>query len=77
MNKSHEDKKNRSKSKSLAEKEERLLNKINKAKKDLSRLKGKRKNELGDLAIKAGLHSFHDHDLKAGFESLAKELSKQ
>ena len=66
--------KNNPKSKSLSEKEKRLLDKIDKAKKDLLKLKGKRKNELGEMAIKAGLHAFHDHDLQAGFEKLAKEL---
>lgn len=66
--------KNNPKSKSLSEKEKRLLDKIDKAKKDLLKLKGKRKNELGEMAIKAGLHAFHDHDLQTGFEKLAKEL---
>lgn len=67
-------KKSALKSKSLSEKEKQLLDKIDKAKKDLLKLKDRRKNELGEMAIKAGLHAFDDHDLKSGFEKLAKEL---
>ncbi len=62
-------------SKSPSEKEKNLLEKIEKAKKDLAKLKQKRKEKLGELAIKAGLASIDNELLEKHLNKLAQELS--
>jgi hypothetical protein len=61
-------------SKSISEKEKKLLDKIEKARKDLSKLKQKRKEKLGELAIKAGLAGIDNQVLQERLALLAKEL---
>lgn len=61
--------------KTTLEKEQALLEKIQKAKKDLNRLKDKRRREIGTLAMKAGLADIDNEKLATAFESLAKELA--
>ena len=60
---------------SLKEKESKLIEKIEKAKKDLSRLQDKRRNEIGRLACKHGLDAFDDKLLDQSFAKLSKELA--
>lgn len=58
------------------EKENQLIEKIAKAKKDLLRLQNKRKIEIGMLAVKNGLDGFSNSVLDAAFKKLAKELNE-
>lgn len=58
----------------LKEKEAKLLEKIEKAKSDLSKLQEKRKLEIGKLAFKHGLDVFDNTVLDKHFSKLAKEL---
>lgn len=59
----------------LKGKEQKLLDKIQKAKQDLNRLKDKRKKEIGGLACKHGLNDFSNSILDKAFSKLAKELT--
>ena len=56
-------------------KEQMLLDKIKKTKDSLNKLRDKRKKEIGDLAVKAGLGEIDNQTLKTAFEKLATELS--
>lgn len=56
------------------DKEQKLIEKIERAKKALSDLKEKRKREIGNLACKHGLDRIDSAKLNAAFENLAKEL---
>jgi hypothetical protein len=60
--------------KSTYEKEKELLKKIDKAKKDLVKLKEKRKSELGDIVIQSGLGDLDDKKLKSLLDTCFKEL---
>ena len=60
---------------SLKEKEQKLINKIERAQKELSRLQEKRRHEIGKLACKHGLDSFDDATLNNCFSKLAEELA--
>ncbi len=51
-----------------------LLQKIEKAKQDLIKLKEKRKTEIGELAVKAGLLEVDNKILFSAFEELAQKL---
>jgi hypothetical protein len=62
--------------KTLSEKEQQLINKIEKAKKDLANLKQKRKEKIGELAIKAGLANFDDQLLQDHLSRIAQELAR-
>ena len=62
--------------KSTIEKEQALIEKIQKARKDIMRLKDKRKRELGALAMKAGLADIENKRLLSEFEKLAVEFAK-
>lgn len=61
--------------KSVQEKEQVLLEKIQKARQDLNRLKDKRRREIGQLAMKAGLADMDNEELKIAFERIAEELT--
>ena len=61
--------------KSLKEKENKLLEKIEKAKNELSRLQEKKRTDIGKLACKHGLDAFDDAVLDKHFSNLAKELA--
>jgi hypothetical protein len=61
-------------SKSPSEKEKKLLDRIEKAKKDLAKLKQKRKEKIGELAIKAGLSGIDNQVLQERLAQLAQEL---
>ncbi len=63
-------------SKSISEKEKRLLEKIEKAKKDLAKLKQKRKERIGEFAMKAGLAGVDDKTLQEHLARIAKELTR-
>jgi len=56
------------------EKEKKLLEKIEKAKKDLSRLRKKRVVECGELVAKYGLDQYDNTILSEVFEKLADRL---
>ncbi len=56
------------------EKEQKLMAKIEQAKRALLNLKEKRKREIGNLACKHGLDRIDSQKLNAAFENLAKEL---
>ena len=58
----------------ITDKEQRLIAKIERAKKALTNLKEKRKREIGSLACKHGLDRIDSQQLNAAFENLAKEL---
>jgi len=60
----------------LKEKETKLIEKIKKAKKDLSRLQGKRHSEIGKLACQHGLDTYDDTILNQSFARLSKELKE-
>ena len=62
---------------SSKEKELKLIEKIEKAKKDLERLKHKRKIELGILACKHGLDEISHKQLDKAFAKLAEELKHE
>ena len=59
---------------SANEKEQKLIAKIEQAKKALTNLKEKRRREIGMLACKHGLDRIDNKKLNAVFEKLAKEL---
>lgn len=60
--------------KSSLEKEKGLLQVISDAKKKLSKLQEKQKNDIGELACKDGLHSFELPILDEAFKNLAVSL---
>lgn len=60
--------------KSHVDKEKALIEKLEKAKKDLAKLQNKRKMEIGQIAMKAGLSTIDDKTLAKAFSKLAKEL---
>ena len=60
----------------LKEKENKLIEKIEKAKKDLIRLQDKRRHEIGKLACKHGLDAFDDNVLDQSFAKLSAELTR-
>jgi hypothetical protein len=59
---------------SSREKEQKIIEKIEKAKKDLAKLQDKRKSEIAGLARKHGLDKFDNEHLDKAFAKLAKEL---
>lgn len=59
---------------SLKEKEDKLIKKIETAKKELLALQEKRLLEIGKLACKHGLDAYEDTLLDLHFAKLAKEL---
>lgn len=60
-------------SKSYQEQLEAQQAQINKAREKLNKLKEKRKIEIGELAVKAGIDHLTDDALKAAFENIAKD----
>ena len=72
--------KNRSKAKTTKvnsrEKERKLIEKIDNAKKELSQLRNRRRIEVGGLACKHGLDQYDDALLSQHFELLSKTLRK-
>lgn len=56
------------------EKQQKLIEKIEQAKKDLLALQEKRKREIGSLACKHGLDRLDNETLGNAFANLAKEL---
>ena len=67
----------KSKTKTLSEKEAQLLDKIERARATLSRLREKRAIECGRLAVKHNLHLMDDLILAKCFKQLAQELSHE
>ncbi len=59
---------------SLSDKEQQLIDKINKAKEALSRLQAKKQKAIGALACKYQLDTLETKVLDKAFERLAKEL---
>lgn len=59
------------------EKERKLIEKIEQAKQELSRLQDKRKIEIGKLACKHGLDAFENSFLDKAFATLSKELANE
>lgn len=59
---------------SLKEKADKLIKKIETAKKELLALQEKRLLEIGKLACKHGLHDYEDTILDHHFAKLSKEL---
>ena len=57
--------------------EQKLLEKIEQARKDLSLLQEKRKKEIGALAYKHGLDRFDNEKLSQAFASIEKELAHE
>lgn len=57
------------------EKEKKLIEKIEKAKKDLLHLQKKRKEEIGHLAYKHGLDHLDNQTLEQAFANLAQEFA--
>ncbi len=60
--------------KTLLDKEQELLGKIDKAKKDLANLHKKQKQSLGEMAIKHSLHKIPEERLETAFIKLKEEL---
>ena len=58
-------------------KEQKLLEKIEQAKKDLLALQEKRKKEIGALAYKYGLDRLDNEKLSQVFASIARELAHE
>ncbi len=63
--------------KTVSDKEKALLDIISDAKKKLSKLQDKQKNQLGELAQKCGLAVFDLDSLEEEFRKLASTLSKK
>ena len=59
---------------SVKEKENKLIEKIEKAKNDLAKLQSKRQLEIGKIAIKHGLDSIDNKILNNHFAKMAEEL---
>ena len=59
----------------ISQKEQLILDKIDKYKQELVTLREKRKKEIGEIAIKAGLADLDNRQLKTTFERLANELT--
>ena len=64
------------KTKSLQDKEQLLMDKIKKAKAQLTKLQHKRKLEIATSAVKHGLDKLEHEKLDKAFAKLAKELGK-
>ena len=60
---------------SSKEREQRLIEKIEKAKNDLAKIQDRRKAEIGAIAFKHALDHFDNEVLDPAFKRLAKELS--
>ncbi len=58
-------------------KEQKLLEKIEQAKKDLLALQERRKKEIGALAYKHGLDRFNNEKLSQAFATVARELAHE
>ena len=58
-------------------KEQKLLEKIEQAKKDLLALQEKRKKEIGALAYKHGLDRIDNEKLSQAFANIARELAHE
>ncbi len=58
-------------------KEQKLLEKIEQAKKDLLALQERRKKEIGTLAYKHGLDRFDNEKLSLAFANVARELAHE
>lgn len=61
----------------MNEKQQKLIAKIEQAKKDLATLQEKRKKELGALAYKYGLGDFDNETLSSAFADLSHELAHE
>lgn len=61
--------------KTLLDKQQELLQKIDKAKKELLTLEKKQKQQLGEMAIKYDLHKIPSETLEAAFKKLKEELN--
>ena len=61
---------------SVSEKEIRLIQKIEKAQAELTKLQEKQKLEIGALAYKHGLNHYDTPTLEKAFSELSKELSQ-
>jgi len=57
------------------EKERKLIQKIEKTKKELLHLQEKRRSEIGKLACKHGLDNYDDTVLNTSFAKLSKTLA--
>lgn len=57
--------------------EQKLLEKIEQARKDLSLLQEKRKKEIGALAYKHGLDRFDNEKLSQVFANISQELAHE
>jgi hypothetical protein len=68
---------NEVKKRTILEKEQLLLEKIKKAKKDLEQLRKKRVVECGYLVVSSGLDKFDNSILEKSFKQLAKELENE
>lgn len=62
---------------SVEEKEKRILDRIEKAKKSLNQLQEKRRNDLGRLACKHNLDRISDTVLDQAFARLSRELTHE
>ncbi len=63
--------------KTLVEREQELIVKIQKAKKELDTLQKKQRQEIGALACKHGLNNFDTSVLDKAFSELSKQLAKE
>lgn len=60
--------------KTLQDKQQELLLKIEKAKKELLSLEKKQKQKLGEMAIKYDLHTVPEDKLEIAFKKIKEEL---
>ena len=63
--------------KTLVEREQELVLKIQKAKKELDTLQKKQRQEIGALACKHGLNNFETSILDKAFSELSVKLTKE
>lgn len=63
--------------KTLVEREQELVLKIQKAKKELDTLQKKQRQEIGALACKHGLNNFETSTLDKAFSELSVKLTKE
>ena len=61
----------------VVSKEQKLLEKIEQAKKDLLALQERRKKEIGALAYKYGLDRLDNEKLSQAFANIARELAHE
>lgn len=61
----------------VVSKEQKLLEKIELAKKELALLQERRKKEIGTLAYKYGLDRFDNEKLSQAFANVARELAHE